>query len=158
MARSEFDCSRLVSYAIKETAVPKQHTYNDFVNDLLVALTAPITTANRRALGAIFITEGRNRYWNPLNWTLPEKYPAYNSTGVREYPSYLVGVQETAYELLHNSRWAPLVSALRSSKTGATRWAALNAVTKIYASWGSHPNFNWPIEQIDARLAEVMPS
>lgn len=131
-------------------------TYGQFFTDVCQDLGAPDSRANLRAFGVIAIIEGFNGYWNPMNWTLPETFPALNDIGVRIYPNYTVGVRWTAKNLLDNSRWAPLVDALRAGHR--TRLPVLKVVAGIYAQWGSFPKFLLvSTTQAAARLAMVMP-
>lgn len=130
-------------------------TYRSFWSAVLVGLGAPVNRGNLRCFGVVTLIEGRNDYWNPMNWTLPETFPAFNDVGVRMYPNSKVGIMQTRTQLLVNSRWQPFVQVMREGPR--TRLPGLKALADIYAQWGSYPKFlAVSVLQAAAVLDEVM--
>lgn len=89
----------------------------DWRIDVLRSIGAPVTSANMAFLAAWQQQEGghtNNRArFNWLNTTQGKQFPTINSVGVRSFPSYNVGIQQTV-STLQNGRYRNIVAALRT--------------------------------------------
>lgn len=111
-----------------------------FGKELMRAIGAPFTRENDRYLRAWAQSEGSMATFNPFATTQPAptgtKYPVgmkvnFNSVGVKNYPTWEIGVAMTAKTLL-NGKYEGIVRALRSGRS------AMDAAKALAASpWGT---------------------
>src|SRR5512135_1047174 len=89
-----------------------------FFSDLLTELGAPVTDENLRFLRAWSQAEGTRAAHNPLATTKGgyEGASDFNSAGVKDYPSYEVGVKATA-DTLRLKHYQPIVEGLMAGDT-----------------------------------------
>lgn len=103
-----------------------------FGQQLLKDLGAPVTQENMKFLAAWAQAEGGHAAYNPFNTT--EKWAgatSYNSVGVRNYSSMQDGLQATL-ATLKNGRYDGILSALKSGTS------AMSAAQAVAASpWGT---------------------
>jgi hypothetical protein len=105
----------------------------NFGRDLLKSLGAPVTAENLRFIDAWTKAEGTKARFNPLATTRNAPgATAFNSVGVRNFPSYRVGVEKTRDTLL-NGYYDPIVSLMRSGKATARDMASAVAESP----WGT---------------------
>lgn len=112
--------------------------WSGWEKQLLDALKAPNTGANRRFLDTWNSYEESDCANNPLNTTQP--YPgatACNSAGVKSYPSKAAGTAATL-ETLTNGRYDAIVAALRSGDPYSV--SDPSVVVLEIGVWGT-PNF-----------------
>lgn len=82
--------------------------------ELLAALSAPDTAANRKWLDTWHSFEQSGAKNNPLNTTQPWPLATdYNSAGVKNYPSHAAGIAATV-ETLRNGRYDAILAALET--------------------------------------------
>lgn len=114
-------------------------TYGDFFTAVLKKLNITPHPRILHALADVATLEGLNDRYNPLNSVVPcGKSTPFNSVGVQDYKSYGNGINGTV-RLLRGDPWTDVVDAMRRGARTAT---ILDEFSKVYASWGAHPN--WP--------------
>jgi hypothetical protein len=110
--------------------------------DLLGRLGLPKTRENVRVIVAWQLSEGTEAAFNPLATT--RKHPGatdFNSVGVKNYPSYEAGMQETI-EALHNGLYDHILAALAQGNDANavgraienSRWGTGGLVLKVLSS------------------------
>jgi hypothetical protein len=102
-----------------------------FYSELLTYIGAPVTEENLQFCQAWQKREGGNAQWNPFNttWVRPGSTD-YNSVGVQNYPTSLIGIQATG-KTLKMSVYGNLVAAF---KTGDP-WANPSAYAHALRVW-----------------------
>lgn len=98
---------------------------------LLGALDIAPTDGAEQALVAVAVQEGTRAADNPDDTTEPEPGTTdYNTVGVRNYPSWNIGVEATA-ATLRNGLYQPILNALAAGKPAnvVVAWA--------HSSWGT---------------------
>jgi hypothetical protein len=89
----------------------------DWRIDVLRSIGAPVTKANLSFLAAWQRSEGGHTHnrarFNWLNTTSGTQFPKINNVGVRAFPNYQTGIQQTV-ATLQNGRYRNIEAALRS--------------------------------------------
>ena len=103
---------------------------------------------------------GGGAAFNPMGSTWPYSYPEYNSVGVRNYPDFQTGYEETAATLLlpdHN--YEPIIAALKAGHPKI----ACDAIAASQWGTGNGARDAWPYtwdhyaQERDRPVGEFMP-
>jgi len=106
-----------------------------FIDGVLRAIGAPLTTTNRLLLAAWASAEGTKAKFNPLATTQPAAGASnFNSVGVKNYRSFQQGVQATA-TTLQNGHYQGIVSALRRGDVAPND--VVNRYAREFDTWGT---------------------
>lgn len=130
-----------------------------WADDLLEALSIPCSLGAEQALVAVAVEEGTRAADNPDDTTEPEPgASAYNWVGVRNYPSWNVGIAATA-ATLRNGYYGAVLDALAAGDAPAivdawarSPWgtwqgdpaAAAATLTQVQANWASYGSRSVP--------------
>ncbi|MGH7239157.1 MAG: peptidoglycan-binding domain-containing protein [Candidatus Saccharimonadales bacterium] len=108
------------------------NTYADFARDILQNAHLPSDDANVSVLVAVMAMENSQAKFNPTDTTQPMAGDyEYNSVGVRDYPTWTIGVAATVITL-QNGYYPSIIECLsRSDSVGAAKaWDE--------SAWGTH--------------------
>lgn len=97
---------------VADHQLPSGVSSTQFGTDLLRRLGLPVTTENLRVMDAWARAEGTSARFNPLATT--QSGPgatSFNSVGVKNYPSYAVGLDATA-RVMVNGKYGGILAAL----------------------------------------------
>lgn len=125
----------------------------EWATALLGALGVPVSEGALQALVAVAVEEGTRASDNPDDTTQPEPgATAYNTVGVRNYPSWAEGIAATA-ATLRNGDYPAILAALAAGDPAATvtAWAqspwgtwsgdpaaARSTLAQVQANWGAY--------------------
>lgn len=108
----------------------------DWATDVLDGLGCPRTLGAQQALVAVAVEEATRAADNPDDTTQPEPgATTYNWVGVRNYPSWAVGIAATV-TTLRNGYYGPVLDALAAgdAQTIVTAWAR-----SPWGTWSGDP-------------------
>ncbi len=118
--------------------------YEQFAQDVLKGVGAPVTSENVRALKAWALAEGTRAANNPLATTRTHSDTTnFNSVGVKNYSSYADGLQATI-ETLQNGRYPNILAAFANGNdamsvahaVAASPWGTGHGVERVLTNGG----------------------
>jgi hypothetical protein len=110
-------------------------TTGSFIDSVLRAIGAPLTTTNRLLLLAWTQAEGTAAKFNPLATTQPASGASnFNSVGVKNYASFASGVNATA-QTLQNGHYPGILRSLRAGNVSPND--VVNRYAGEFNTWGT---------------------